>query len=124
MSAMDTNNYRRCVDVKLLLTFQDSAQFHFGNLVFAPNLYTSAMLFPLVDLLTSPYVEVSLLLAFSHNCAALYFAHCTVQHTAASKLLGPDLGTPTSRVQVMLPRAFPYVDVTMLASLYCSVRAH
>ena len=48
-------------------------QFHFGNPVFAPNLYTSAMLFPFVDLLTSPYVEVSLLLAFSHNCAALYF---------------------------------------------------
>ena len=195
MSAMDTDNYRRCMDVKLLLTFQDSAQFHFGNLVFAPNLYTSAMLFPFVDLLTSPYVEVSLLLAFSHNCATLYLAHCTVQytvapelsqlssraalpsphrsgviakpdlhtfaprkpgsdqgttgnqgqvdmtllhlplyymdevdmgvnlyteleHTAASKLLGPDLGTLTSRVQVMLLRAFPYVDMTMLASLH------
>ena len=46
------------------------------------------------------------------------------EHTAASKLLGPNLGTLTSRVQVMLLRAFPYVDVTTLASLHCSVRAH
>ena len=95
---MDTDNYRRCMDVMLLLTFQDSAQFHFGNLVFAPNLYMSPMLdlfvayyfvgcnvecsaatkpsfpkqlFLFVDLLTFPYVEVSLLLAFSHNYAAL-----------------------------------------------------
>ena len=233
---MDTDNYRRCMDVMLLLTFQDSAQFHFGSLVFAPNLYMSAMLdlfvayyfvgcnvecsaatkpsfpkqlFLFVDLLTFPYVEELLLLAFYHNCAALYLAHCTVQytaapklssraappcphrsgviakpdlhtfastdhtmkcisasgklgsdqgtignedrvdmtllhhplyymdevdmgvnlyteleHTAASKLLGPDLGTLTSRVQVMLLRAFPYVDVTTLASLHRSVRAH
>ena len=189
---MDTDNYRRCMDVMLLLTFQDSAQFHFGNLVFAPNLYMSAMLFPFVDLLTFPYVEVLLLLAFYHNCAALYLAHCTVQytaapklssraappcphwsgviakpdlhtfastdqgttgnqdqvdttllhhplyhmdeadlraslyseHTEASKLRGPDLVTLTSRVQVMLLRTFPYVDVTMLACLHCSVRAH
>ena len=51
----------------------------------------------------------------------------SAEHTA-SKLLGPDLDTFASRVQVdtnvmMLP-AIPYVDVTMLASLRYFVRAH
>ena len=51
----------------------------------------------------------------------------SAEHTA-SKLLGPDLDTFASWVQVdtnvmMLP-AIPYVDVTMLASLRYFVRAH
>ena len=93
MSAMDTDNYRSPMGVMLLLTFQDSAQFHFGNLVFA-------MLDPFVECNVECsaatklsflkqlflFVEVSLLLAFSHTSAALYFAHCTVQYTVAPKL--------------------------------------
>ena len=98
---MDTDNYRSPMGVMLLLTFQDSAQFHFGNPVFAMldpfvecNVECSAatkpsfpkQLFLFVDLLTFPYVEELLLLAFYHNCAALYLAHCTVQYTAVPKL--------------------------------------